>query len=122
MSARRTPAGYRAGRFCNGYAPVTAPDAPGGADHRIDAGVHIPEPESLEPTPEPTPPPAEPTGPESNGPAPDGRTPGGGPAETGTSGLGGVITLTAVLLGAGTTVVLISARADGASASRCRSA
>ncbi|RKN08182.1 SdrD B-like domain-containing protein [Streptomyces radicis] len=100
------------GRLCNGYAPVTAPDTPGGVDHTIDAGVHIPEPESPAPTPpdspSPTPPPAEPTDPAPNDPAPAGRSPGGGLAHTGTSGLGGVIALTAVLLGAGTAAVFVT--------------
>ncbi|MDT0445138.1 SdrD B-like domain-containing protein [Streptomyces johnsoniae] len=105
------------GRLCNGYVPVTAPDTAGGVDHTIDAGVHIPEPESPTPTPTPTPtspappsptpptspPSAQPTGPPPNAPEPDGSL-----AHTGTSGLGGVIALTAVLLGAGTTAVLIA--------------
>jgi nitric oxide dioxygenase len=29
--------------LCNGNAPVTAPDKPGGVDHTIDAGVYIPK-------------------------------------------------------------------------------
>ncbi|WP_078900202.1 SdrD B-like domain-containing protein [Streptomyces sp. SBT349] len=100
------------GRLCNGYAPVTAPDTPGGVDHTIDAGVHIPEPESPSPTPpaspSPTPPPAQPTDPAPNTPAPD-----GGLAETGTSGLGSLIALTAVLLGAGATAVLATRQRRG---------
>src|SRR5205823_5685595 len=31
------------GQLCNGYAPVTAPAAPGEVDHTIDAGVYIPQ-------------------------------------------------------------------------------
>ncbi|WP_311765262.1 SdrD B-like domain-containing protein [Streptomyces zingiberis] len=42
------------GPLCNGQAPVTAPDKPGGVDHTIDAGVYIPE-ETPAPTPTPTP-------------------------------------------------------------------
>ncbi|MFE2041979.1 SdrD B-like domain-containing protein [Streptomyces sp. NPDC059477] len=112
------------GPLCNGYAPVTAPAVPGGVDHTIDAGVHIPEPESPSPTPTPTssespspsptptdsttptPTPAQPTGPAPNIPAPNG--PGGGLAETGMSGIGGTLALVAVLLGAGTTAVLVT--------------
>ncbi|MFJ6662106.1 SdrD B-like domain-containing protein [Streptomyces sp. NPDC091377] len=104
------------GRLCNGYAPVTAPDTPGGVDHTIDAGVHIPAPESPTPTPTPTdsasptptPTPTQPTTPAPNTPAPAGRDPGGSLAETGTSGLVGALTLVAVLLGAGATVVLVT--------------
>ncbi|WP_421109037.1 SdrD B-like domain-containing protein [Streptomyces sp. NEAU-S77] len=39
------------GPLCNGSAPVTAPDEPGGVDHTIDAGVYIPK---ATPTPTPT--------------------------------------------------------------------
>ncbi|MEU9338054.1 SdrD B-like domain-containing protein [Streptomyces sp. NPDC048290] len=108
------------GRLCNGYAPVTAPDRPGGVDHTIDAGVHIPAPQSPSPTPSPTPtdsptpsptPTPTPTGsdtptPGPNTPAPNG--PGGGLAETGMSGLGSALALAALLFGAGTTVVLVN--------------
>ncbi|MDT0269075.1 SdrD B-like domain-containing protein [Streptomyces sp. DSM 44915] len=108
------------GRLCDGYAPVTAPATPGGVDHTIDAGVHIPEPEPpVEPTDpppaEPVDPPAEPVEPEPNAPEPQapgpdrpGPGPGGSLAQTGTSGLGGMLALTAVLLGAGTAAVLIT--------------
>ncbi|WP_190145238.1 SdrD B-like domain-containing protein [Streptomyces glebosus] len=40
------------GQLCNGYAPVTAPDKPGGVNHTIDAGVYIPK---ATPTPTPSP-------------------------------------------------------------------
>ncbi|WP_326812548.1 hypothetical protein OIE62_05730 [Streptomyces scopuliridis] len=99
------------GRLCNGYAPVTAPTTPGGVDHTIDAGVYIPQAASPTPTPpastSPTPTPAPPTGQAPNTPAPAGRPP-GSLANTGTSGLGEVLALVAVLLGAGATVVLVS--------------
>lgn len=42
------------GPLCNGSAPVTAPDKPGGVNHTIDAGVYIPK-EKPTPTPTPTP-------------------------------------------------------------------
>ncbi|MDT9680998.1 SdrD B-like domain-containing protein [Streptomyces sp. TRM76323] len=88
------------GRLCNGYAPVTAPDKPGGVDHTIDAGVYIPK-ETPTPTPTPTPsptptptpaptPPAASTppspAPPANHPAPAGGG-GGSLANTGTAGL-----------------------------------
>ncbi|PVE11575.1 collagen-binding protein [Streptomyces scopuliridis RB72] len=99
------------GRLCNGYAPVTAPTTPGGVDHTIDAGVYIPQAASPTPTPpastSPTPTPAPPTGQAPNTPAPAGRPP-GSLANTGTSGLGEVLALVALLLGAGATVVLVS--------------
>ncbi|MET8830102.1 SdrD B-like domain-containing protein [Streptomyces sp. NPDC004610] len=112
------------GRLCNGYAPVTAPAAPGGVDHTIDAGVHIPEPVSPTPTPtasespsptptasespSPTPTESDTSGPKPTGPAPNAPGPDGGLAETGMSGLGGVLALVAVLVGAGATVVYAS--------------
>ncbi|MFI0780337.1 SdrD B-like domain-containing protein [Streptomyces sp. NPDC021212] len=40
------------GELCDGSAPVTAPDKPGGVDHTIDAGVYLPK---ATPTPTPTP-------------------------------------------------------------------
>ncbi|MFI0229442.1 SdrD B-like domain-containing protein [Streptomyces sp. NPDC017086] len=63
------------GRLCNGFAPVTAPDKPGGVDHTIDAGVYIPE---ATPTPTPTP---TPTAPPTPTPTPT-STPSGPPAST----------------------------------------
>ncbi|MGW2917521.1 SdrD B-like domain-containing protein [Streptomyces angustmyceticus] len=48
------------GPLCNGRAPVTAPDKPGGVDHTIDAGVYIPKATpSHTPTPTSTPSPTE---------------------------------------------------------------
>ncbi|MFE4646816.1 SdrD B-like domain-containing protein, partial [Streptomyces sp. NPDC056730] len=105
----------RTGRLCNGYAPVTAPTTPGGVDHTIDAGVYIPQaasptptpPATTSPTPSPTPTSVPPTGPAPNTPAPAGRPP-GSLANTGTSNLGEVLALVALLIGAGTAVVLVS--------------
>ncbi|MFB7629924.1 SdrD B-like domain-containing protein [Streptomyces sp. NPDC056149] len=98
------------GRLCNGYAPVTAPDKPGGVDHTIDAGVYVPK---ATPTPTPTPtrtsppvstPPS--SAPPAN-PAPaGGRT--GSLAHTGMSGLPGAIALVGLLVGAGLAIVLMS--------------
>ncbi|MFE7134009.1 SdrD B-like domain-containing protein [Streptomyces sp. NPDC057638] len=110
------------GRLCNGYAPVTAPAKAGGVDHTIDAGVHIPKPTpsptptptasptpTPSPTDSPTPTPTPSSTPPPNTPTPEGgRKPGGGLANTGTSSLGEVIALVALLLGAGATVVLVS--------------
>ncbi|MFF2847474.1 SdrD B-like domain-containing protein [Streptomyces sp. NPDC058001] len=99
------------GQLCNGYAPVTAPAKPGGVDHTIDAGVYIPKEASPTPTPpateSPTPTPAPPTGPAPNNPAPAGGS-GGSLANTGTSDLGQLLSLVALLLGAGATVVLVT--------------
>ncbi|MEV6418437.1 SdrD B-like domain-containing protein [Streptomyces sp. NPDC051662] len=103
------------GRLCDGYAPVTAPSTPGGVDHTIDAGVYIPEaasptptpPPSTSPTPTPTPSPVPPTGPAPNTPAPAGRPP-GSLANTGTSDMGEILALVALLLGAGAAVVLVT--------------
>ncbi|MFE3098130.1 SdrD B-like domain-containing protein [Streptomyces sp. NPDC059248] len=108
------------GRLCNGYAPVTAPATPGGVDHTIDAGVHIPEPVSPTPTPTPTssaspsptptasPSPSRPPGPTPDTPTPTGRNPKGSLGQTGMAGLGGVLALTAVLLGAGAAAVIVT--------------
>ncbi|MEV8343138.1 SdrD B-like domain-containing protein [Streptomyces niveus] len=109
------------GQLCSGSAPVTAPSTPGGVDHTIDAGVYIPEEASPTPTPTPTPTPPgspspTPTAPGSPAPEPSGVVPnnpgpaggGGSLAETGTSGVGEVLALVALLLGAGATVVLVS--------------
>ncbi|MFE6778498.1 SdrD B-like domain-containing protein [Streptomyces sp. NPDC057702] len=41
----------KTGPLCDGIAPVTAPDKPGGVDHTIDAGVYIPKDK---PSPTPT--------------------------------------------------------------------
>ncbi|MFI1868879.1 SdrD B-like domain-containing protein [Streptomyces jumonjinensis] len=107
------------GQRCNGYAPVTAPATPGGVDHTIDAGVYIPQEASPTPTPtaspsptpspspSPTSTPVTPTSAAPNTPAPAGRT-SGSLASTGTSDLGGVLALVALLLGAGAAVVLVS--------------
>ncbi|MFE9001638.1 SdrD B-like domain-containing protein [Streptomyces sp. NPDC007875] len=103
----------KTGRLCDGRAPVTAPGKPGEVDHTIDAGVHIPE-ESPTPTPTPTPPSSEPPTSEPptheppaseppNNPGPQGGGGGGGGslANTGTSGLLKIISLSALLAGAG---------------------
>ncbi|QDY79122.1 SdrD B-like domain-containing protein [Streptomyces qinzhouensis] len=105
------------GRLCNGYAPVTAPATPGGVDHTIDAGVHIPKPVSPTPTPSATPsptpsatptPPATPSPSQSAGPAPSGRTPQGSLGRTGMAGLGGILAVAVVLLGAGAAAVVVT--------------
>ncbi|MET9555209.1 SdrD B-like domain-containing protein [Streptomyces sp. NPDC006645] len=107
------------GRLCNGSAPVTAPTAPGGVDHTIDAGVHIPEaePPSPSPTPTPTPtptPPGSPTPEPPPGVVPNDPTPAGNPpgslANTGTSDMGEILALVALLLAAGATAVLVTRR------------
>ncbi|WP_043487272.1 SdrD B-like domain-containing protein [Streptomyces bingchenggensis] len=98
----------KTGQLCDGQAPVTAPDKAGEVDHTIDAGVYIPkeEPPTTEPptTPEPTtePPTHEP--PASvppNKPGPQTGGDGGSLANTGTSGLLTVISLSALLAGTG---------------------
>ncbi|WPB96291.1 SdrD B-like domain-containing protein [Streptomyces malaysiensis] len=109
----------RTGRLCDGQAPVTAPDKPGEVDHTIDAGVYIPEEAPPTPTPTPTPPSSEPPNSEPpshepptheppaseppNNPGPQGGGGGGGGslANTGTSGLLKIASLSALLLGSG---------------------
>ncbi|MEV6805728.1 SdrD B-like domain-containing protein [Streptomyces sp. NPDC051132] len=110
------------GRLCNGFAPVTAPDKPGGVDHTIDAGVYIPE-ATPTPTPTPTPtatptptptPTSTPSGPPASTPpssAPQSPVPPANPgpgdggsgsmADTGMSGLPKLIGLVGLLTGAG---------------------
>ncbi|WP_346177318.1 SdrD B-like domain-containing protein [Streptomyces cuspidosporus] len=103
----------RTGRLCNGYAPVTAPEKPGGVDHTIDAGVYIVK-KTPTPTPTPTPPSSEPpthqppTHEPPNQPGPQGgsdQTGGGGGslANTGTQVLT-IVSLSALLVGAGAAV------------------
>ncbi|MGW3498746.1 SdrD B-like domain-containing protein [Streptomyces sp. NPDC001020] len=104
------------GQLCNGYAPVTAPDKPGGIDHTIDAGVYIPK---ATPTPTPTAtatatPTSPPTSsvppspaPPANNPAPAGGDT-GSLAHTGMSGLPGMIALVGLLVGAGLVIAFMS--------------
>ncbi|MHB9856632.1 SdrD B-like domain-containing protein [Streptomyces sp. YIM S03343] len=102
------------GQLCNGYAPVTAPDKPGGVDHTIDAGVYIPK---ATPTPTPTST-ATPTSPRTSSvppsPAPPANNPApaggdsGSLAHTGMSGLPGVIALVGLLVGAGLAIAFVS--------------
>ncbi|MFD7102402.1 SdrD B-like domain-containing protein [Streptomyces celluloflavus] len=103
------------GRLCNGYAPVTAPDKPGGVDHTIDAGVYIPK-ATPTPSPTPTPTPSAPpaaTPPSSvlpaNHPAPAGGST-GSLAHTGMARLPEMITLVGLLVGAGLAIVFLSRR------------
>ncbi|BCK73613.1 hypothetical protein Srufu_075660 [Streptomyces libani subsp. rufus] len=125
------------GQLCNGYAPVTAPDKPGGVNHTIDAGVYIPKatptptpsptsPQTPTPTPSTTPsttpsptsPPASPPAPPAPpaNPAPPGGGTGRGPAgggtgslaHTGMSGLPGRIALVGLLVGAGLVITFMS--------------
>ncbi|MFF9819547.1 SdrD B-like domain-containing protein [Streptomyces sp. NPDC014006] len=106
------------GQSCNGYAPVTAPDKPGGVDHTIDAGVYIPK-ETPTPTPSPTlssspsspvSPPA--STPSSPAPPANNRGPAGGVtgglAHTGMTGLPGMIALVGLLVGAGLVLAFMS--------------
>ncbi|MFI9261615.1 SdrD B-like domain-containing protein [Streptomyces sioyaensis] len=122
------------GQLCNGYAPVTAPNRPGGVDHTIDAGVYIPKATpsptptptpttstsptptgSPSPTPSPTSPPAA-TPPDATPPSPPAPpaepAPAGGStgslAHTGTSGLPEMIALVGLLVGAGLVVTFMS--------------
>ncbi|MGW3268476.1 SdrD B-like domain-containing protein [Streptomyces sp. NPDC001056] len=106
------------GRLCKGSAPVTAPAKPGGVDHTIDAGVYIPKAASPTPTPSastsasPTSAPsASPTA-GTPGPAPGGSNQGGGGplASTGMADVGRILSLVALLLGAGSAIVLVSRR------------
>ncbi|KAK1186153.1 hypothetical protein B7755_024645 [Streptomyces sp. NBS 14/10] len=98
----------KTGQLCNGLAPVTAPDQAGEVDHTIDAGVYIPkeEPPTTEP-PTTEPPSSEPPTHEPpasvppNKPGPQTGGGGGSLANTGTSGLLTVISLSALLVGAG---------------------
>ncbi|MCG0284750.1 SdrD B-like domain-containing protein [Streptomyces sp. PSAA01] len=108
----------KTGRLCNGQAPVTAPDKPGEVDHTIDAGVHIPKEEPPTPTPTPTPSSSEPPSheppasepPNHPGPQGGGGGDGGGGslANTGTSGLLKIISLSALLAGAGAAVAFVT--------------
>ncbi|MFG2882055.1 SdrD B-like domain-containing protein [Streptomyces sp. NPDC048297] len=103
------------GRLCNGSAPVTAPDKPGGVDHTIDAGVYIPK---SKPTPTPTPTPSSPPAsapPAShappalpaNNPAPAGGS-SGSMAHTGMSGVPQMIGLAGLLVAAGLFIAFMS--------------
>ncbi|WP_234543680.1 SdrD B-like domain-containing protein [Streptomyces shenzhenensis] len=101
------------GRLCNGYAPVTAPDKPGGVDHTIDAGVYVPK-ATPSPTPTPSPAPTSPPAsappspkPPANNPAPAGGST-GSLAHTGMTGLPGMLALTGLLVGAGVVVAFLS--------------
>lgn len=110
------PAG---GALCNGYAPVTAPDKPGGVDHTIDAGVYIPKKTPApsptpSPTPTPTPAPTHPPAstppspaPPANHPAPAGGG-GGSLANTGTAGLAEMIGVVGLLVGAGVVIAFVA--------------
>ncbi|MGW2980717.1 SdrD B-like domain-containing protein [Streptomyces humidus] len=100
------------GRSCNGAAPVTAPEKPGGVDHTIDAGVYLPK---AKPAPSPTPTPSSPSAspPVSTPPpAPPADNPDGGysgsMAHTGTSGLPQTIGLVGLLVGAGLGIAFLS--------------
>ncbi|MFI9080052.1 SdrD B-like domain-containing protein [Streptomyces sioyaensis] len=124
------------GQLCNGYAPVTAPDKPGGVDHTIDAGVYIPKatptptptptpsptpttPQTPTPSPTPTmpqtptpsptsPPAAAPPSPAPPAnPAPAGRST-GSLAHTGMAGLPEMIALVGLLVGAGLVITSMS--------------
>ncbi|MET9447101.1 SdrD B-like domain-containing protein [Streptomyces cinerochromogenes] len=107
------------GPLCNGYAPVTAPDKPGGADHTIDAGVYIPKKTPAPaptptPTPTPTPAPSPPPAstppspaPPANHPAPAGGG-GGSLANTGTPGLAEMIGIVGLLVGAGLVIAFVT--------------
>lgn len=121
------------GQLCNGHAPVTAPDKPGGVDHTIDAGVYIPKatptptptptatptptptatPTST-PTPAPTSTPSSPPAATPPSPAPPAHrpAPGGGStgslAHTGMSGLPQMIALVGLLVGAGLVIAFMS--------------
>ncbi|MGW3572300.1 SdrD B-like domain-containing protein, partial [Streptomyces sp. NPDC000941] len=106
----------KTGQLCKGLAPVTAPDKAGEVDHTIDAGVYIPkeEPPTTEPptTPEPTtqPPTHEPPAsvpPNKPGPQ-TGGDPGGSLANTGTSGLLTIISLSALLAGTGAAFAFVT--------------
>ncbi|MEU5027009.1 hypothetical protein AB0H15_22145, partial [Streptomyces milbemycinicus] len=101
----------KTGQLCDGQAPVTAPDKPGEVDHTIDAGVYI-QKETPTPTPTPTPPSSEPPSSEPptheppasvppNKPGPQTGGGGGSLANTGTSGLLTIISLSALLAGTG---------------------
>ncbi|MFI1334135.1 SdrD B-like domain-containing protein [Streptomyces sp. NPDC020845] len=100
----------KTGQLCKGQAPVTAPDKPGEVDHTIDAGVYIVK-ETPTPTPTPTPPSSEPptheppsseptTSVPPNNPGPQTGGGGGSLANTGTELLT-IISLSALLVGAG---------------------
>ncbi|WP_225821682.1 SdrD B-like domain-containing protein [Streptomyces naphthomycinicus] len=108
------------GQLCNGYAPVTAPDKPGGVDHTIDAGVYIPKKtptptptptSSSTPSSSPTPVPSSPPGATPSPAPPANPAPGGGGgsmADTGMTGLPGMIALTALLVGGGLALAYMS--------------
>ncbi|MFE5591162.1 SdrD B-like domain-containing protein [Streptomyces sp. NPDC056549] len=102
-----------AGRLCNGYAPVTAPDKPGGVNHTIDAGVYIPKGKP-KPTTKPTPTPSSPSAstPPSHTPPPNKPGPNGGDsgslAHTGSSGVTQTIGFVGLLLGTGLIITFMS--------------
>ncbi|MFD8868902.1 SdrD B-like domain-containing protein [Streptomyces sp. NPDC059590] len=107
----------KTGQLCNGLAPVTAPDQAGEVDHTIDAGVYIPKEEPPTPTPTPTtpepstePPTHEPpaTVPPNNPGPQTGGDPGGSLANTGTSGLLTLISLSALLAGTGAAFAFVT--------------
>ncbi|WP_173405608.1 SdrD B-like domain-containing protein [Streptantibioticus cattleyicolor] len=96
------------GQLCNGYAPVTAPDTPGGVDHTIDAGVYVPKA-----TPPPSSPPSSPPASTPPSPAPPANPapPGGSTgslAHTGTSGVPQLVALVAILVGAGSAITFMA--------------
>lgn len=109
----------RTGRLCDGQAPVTAPDKPGEVDHTIDAGVYIPKEEPPAPTPTPTPSSSEPPASEPpsheppaseppNNPGPQSGGGGGSLANTGTSGLLKIASLSALLFGTGAAFAFVT--------------
>lgn len=105
------------GRLCNGYAPVTAPDKPGGVNHTIDAGVYIPKGKpnpkptpTSKPTPTPSSPPASTPpshAPPANNPGPNGGD-SGSLAHTGMSGVTQMFGLVGLLLAAGLAIAYMS--------------
>jgi hypothetical protein len=94
------------GQLCNGTAPVTAPEKPGGVDHTIDAGVYVPQPAPPTSTPPTS---APPTGATPTSPAAS-SSPQGSLAHTGMSGMGEILSLVALLLGAGAAFAFVSRR------------
>ncbi|MFD8380346.1 SdrD B-like domain-containing protein [Streptomyces sp. NPDC059679] len=105
----------KTGQLCKGLAPVTAPDKAGEVDHTIDAGVYIPkeEPPTTEP-PTTEPPSTEPPTHEPpasvppNKPGPQTGGGGGSLANTGTSGLLTIISLSALLAGTGAAFAFVT--------------